>query len=204
MKKFMFIYYFVVVLTIPIPIYAITAGDIDGDNKVGLTEAVYALEVSTGIKSSNAPITLSGKIINVTIHENSNRIVFESQKYTSFTLESFAVDKKSPTSYLLIQGTLSGHGANAGHLTQGWKYGNGEEYYSQSIMYSGNDWGKIYQTTAVIKNHSIVGNQNLIFRMFEKEVYYKEPPFTVFNPNSIDDKRLHQTKSIYVVWEIEP
>ena len=204
MKKFMFFYYFLVIFTIPVQIYAITTGDIDGDSKVGLPEAVYALEISSGIKSSNAPITLSGKIINVTIHENSNRIVFESKKYTSFTLESFAVDKKSPTSYLLIQGTLSGHGPRAGHLTQGWKYGDGDEYYSQSIMASGIDWGIIFQTTAVIKNHSTVGNQNLLFRMFEKEAYYKEPPFKIYNPNSSDDKRLHQTKSIYVVWEIEP
>jgi len=204
MKVSKLFYFFIIALIIPIQINANTIGDVDGDNRVGLPEAVYALEVSSGIKTSNAPITLSGKIINVTIHENSTRTEFESNKYTSFTLESFAVDKKSPTSYLLIQGTLSGHGANAGHLTQGWKYGSGEEYYSQSIMYSGNDWGKIYQTTAVIKNHSTVGNQNLLFRMFEKEAYYKEPPFKIYNPNSSDDKRLHQTKSIYVVWEIEP
>jgi hypothetical protein len=42
----------------------------------------------------------------------------------SIVLESFTVDKKSPTSILIIDGVISGWGANAGVMQQGWKYGD--------------------------------------------------------------------------------
>ncbi len=144
-----------------------------------------------------------GKIVNVTVRENSSR--FSIGVSPSITLESFTIDKKSPTSFLLIQGTISGKGRFSSNLTQGWKYGSGTEITAQSMDRPEDmDASVVIPTTAVISGHSTTGSQTMVFRYFSQDGSAGDKPFVVYNPNSIDDPRLGQTKSIYTVWEIEP
>lgn len=122
----------------------------------------------------------------------------------SVNLASFTVDKKSPSSFLLIDGTISGRGNYSGDMQQGWKYGNGAEVLAQSVMYEQNIHSKIYSTKAIVAGHATTGPQTLVFRYFTQSGAGGNRPFQVYNPNASDDNRMGQTQSVYTVWEIEP
>lgn len=148
------------------------------------------------------PFTTSGSIVNVTTRVNATRTPLATASV--HTLESFTVDKKSPTSYLFIQGTLSGWGNHSGSIQQGWRYGSGAEVLAQGVMYDNTPHGKVYPTSARIEGHTQTGPQTLTFRYYDRINNGGEAPFTTYNPNASDDNRLDQTRSVYVVWEIEP
>ncbi|MCP4136755.1 MAG: hypothetical protein GY754_37645 [bacterium] len=160
----------------------------------GLNQKIQTLEaINNGMGS---------RIVNVTVHENSVRRVLPVAK--SITMEDFVVEKKSPTSILLIQGTISGRGKYSGDMQQGWQYGSSSEVRAQSMMYESSHYSKIYSTTAVIAGHGTTGDQNLKFRYYANNNRSAESPFVYYNPNSSDDSRIGQTRSVYIVWEIEP
>ncbi|MCP4136756.1 MAG: hypothetical protein GY754_37650 [bacterium] len=144
---------------------------------------------------------LGSRVINVTVHENSVRRALSLAP--SITLEDFVVEKKSPTSYLLIQGTVSGHGPYSGDMQQAWKYGSGSEVLAQSVMYDNTNYSKIYSTTAVISGHGTTGHQQLQFRYYANNGLSSRP-FNTYNPDSSTEPRMNQTKSVYIIWEIEP
>lgn len=158
---------------------------------------------SGGVKFPDGSVQqFSGKVINVTYRVNSTRTGLAGSP--SITLESFTVNKKSPTSFLLIDGTISGKNDHAGSMNQGWKYGSGTEVIAQSLMYAVGTHGKVYPTRAIIAGHATTGPQTLVFRYFTQDGSNGNMPFTVYNPNQSDDARIGQTSSVYVVWEIEP
>ncbi|MCA2982050.1 MAG: hypothetical protein INH41_22005 [Myxococcaceae bacterium] len=118
-------------------------------------------------------------------------------------METFTVDKRSPTSFLLIDGTISGWGAYSGDMQQGWRFGSAPEVLAQSVMYDASNLSKIYPTKAVLFS-SVTGPQPLVFRYFTANGQNGDRPFITYNPNSSDNARLGQTQSVYVVYEIEP
>ncbi len=144
----------------------------------------------------------AGKIVNVTVHENSEREALSVGN--SIEMEDFLLDKKSSTSILLIQGTLSGVGGPSGDMQQGWRYGISSEVLAQSLTYADTTNSRIYSTAAVITGHATTGEQRLTFRYFTNDGTASSKPFNVYNPNYTDDSRLEQTKSVYIIWEIEP
>lgn len=109
--------------------------------------------------------TVSGKVIGVTYHVSGTRTVLSPT--ASIAMESFTVNKRSPTSILIVQGTLSGRGNHAGDMQQGWKYGSGTEVMAQSVMYGQTVYSKIYSTSAVIAGHATTGPQTMVFRYFK-------------------------------------
>lgn len=140
-------------------------------------------------------------IVNVTVHvSNTQRAIAPS---ASISMESFSVDKKSPTSILLVEGTISGHGNASGSMTQGWTYGDGTEVIAQSVVYDENDHSRILSTTAVISGHTTTGPQTLAFRYFCQNDASGNRPFQNYNPDASIDSRLGRTQSVYRVWEIE-
>ena len=184
------------------------------DNNVTVNGTISAANISsdsnyndvvaelTSIKERLALLESYTKIINLTTHENGVRRVLTPG--LSIEMESFIVNKKSPTSTLLIQGTISGWKGHAGNMQQQWQYG---DYVvdAQSVMYDENAWGRIYTTTALILSYPVTGDHIMTFR-YCSNFDDNHMPFTVYNPNASDDlsyNRLNQTKSVYLVWEIE-
>ncbi len=145
---------------------------------------------------------LGSRVVNVTVHQSNTRRALSAA--SSITLEDFVVEKKSPTSMLLIQGTISGHGDASGDMQQGWQYGSGSEVTAQSVMYDNTYYSRIYSTSAIITGHGTTGQQRLKFRYYANNNGPAERPFIYYNPNSSDNVRMNQTKSVYIVWEIEP
>ncbi|MBN2442681.1 MAG: hypothetical protein JXJ04_15100 [Spirochaetales bacterium] len=143
---------------------------------------------------------LQSGIVNITIHENCERLPLGTG--ASIVLETFQVEKKAADTVFLIEGTISGFGNHAGSMPQGWKYGDGDEVIAQSLMYDENNNSRIFTTTAVIRDHTETGLQIMTFRYFAADGTVGSRPFNVYNPNSIDDARLAQTCSRYIIWEI--
>ncbi|MBN2440725.1 MAG: hypothetical protein JXJ04_05250 [Spirochaetales bacterium] len=137
---------------------------------------------------------------NITIHENCVRLALGLG--SSIVLETFQVDKKAEDTIFLIEGTISGYGGYSGSMTQGWKYGDGDEVIAQSVMYDENDTSKIVTTTAVIRDHTETGLQIMSFRYFTANGVTSARPFNVYNPNNLDNPQLDQTCSRYIIWEI--
>lgn len=168
-----------------------------------LTVAGKIESTTGGIKFPDASVQVfSGKVIGVTYRVNSTRTPLLTGP-SSITMESITVDKKSSTSILVIQGTVSGFGNYSGITQQGWKYGAGTEVLAQGMMYDENNFGKLFPTTAVIAGHTTTGPQTLVFRFFNNNGSPGCIPFTIYNPNSIDDTRVGQTSSVYIIWEVE-
>lgn len=142
-----------------------------------------------------------GRVLNVTIHTNNiRRQLFDSD---SISLETFSVDKLSPTSTLLIQATISAQRSYSGSMMQGWQYGTGTEVTGQNINFSGETHGVTQSLNAVIFGHTTIGTQTLTFRYFTQNGETVQKPFEVYNPNATDDNKLGATESVYAVWEIE-
>lgn len=144
----------------------------------------------------------SPNLVNVTVHSGTTRRAMVSG--ASITMESFPVEKRSPTSNLLVEGTISGWGNASGSMQQGWRLGSGVEVLGQSVMYGQTAHSKIYGTRVLMTGHTTTGVQDLVFRYFTQNGSGVDSPFLVYNPNSTDDGRLGQTQSVYTVWEIEP
>jgi hypothetical protein len=142
------------------------------------------------------------KFVNLTIIDSSTRAVISPA--TSITLESFLYDKKSPTSYLLIEGTISARNTAAGAMQQGWRLGSGTEALAQSLTYTAQVHTVVIPTKAVISGQTTTGPQIMTFRYFTADNTTGNEPFGVYNPNSTDDTRLGQTHSVYTIWEMEP
>jgi len=140
-------------------------------------------------------------IINITIYENDERFVTTAG--SPIELDSFGVDKKSSTSILLINGTIAGYGGNSGTMTQRWEYGVDSSVIAQALMYDEKGYSKIYPTTAVIRNHTVTGYQNLKLLYFNDDGSGGHRPVYTYNPNSTDHVHLGQTKSVYTIYEIE-
>jgi hypothetical protein len=150
-----------------------------------------------------APASAS-RVVNVTTHVSNTRASVPD--FSSRVFETISVTKVSATSYLLIQGTISGKGNYSGDLQQGWKFGTAPEVMAQSVMYDENNHSKIFSTSARIDTN-LTGTHNLVFRYFTNASGSGERPFVIYNPNSSDDNganRLAQTQSVYTIWEIEP
>ncbi|MBI4569808.1 MAG: hypothetical protein HY719_15555 [Planctomycetes bacterium] len=177
-----------------------------GDSMTGaLTVAGTMRSTSGGVQfPDNSVQQFSGKVINMIYREDATRVVLSAA--ASIQMESFTVDKKSSTSNLVIQGTICGFGDYSGSMNGGWKYGSGTEIVAQNLMYSASSslHGRVYPTTVVIAGHTTTGPQTLVFRYFSQDASGGNKPFMVYNPNSSDDARLGQTRSIYVIWEVEP
>ncbi|MCP4137012.1 MAG: hypothetical protein GY754_38950 [bacterium] len=159
-------------------------------------------EVNDRVQALEAVGAGAGKIVNVTVHESDVRTPLSGGN--SIMMEDFNLDKKSSTSILLIQGTISGYSNNSGSMQQGWQYGISSEVLGQSLMYEATSNSRIYSTTAVISGHGTTGLQRLTFRYYAENDASGNRPFSVYNPNKDDDARLGQTKSVYTIWEIEP
>jgi hypothetical protein len=163
-----------------------------------ITNGPLALAAGTTIGGS----TTSGVVRNVTIQTSATRRVLSDA--SNILMESFTVDKKSPTSTLLIQGTISGWGNYSGDMQQSWRLGAGTAVQAQSVMYGQTAYSKIYSTSAVISGHTTTGAQTLEFRYYAANGGGGNRPFQVYNPNGADEGRMAQTQSVYVVWELQP
>lgn len=113
----------------------------------------------------------------------------------------FIVNKKFPTSILLIKGVICVHGESNAETGQYWTYGGKTVSYGQTESYSNNSgYGRPVVTSTVISNHQEVGSQELVLT-FNRNIL----PFTVINPNNLDHQNYYdvQTQSVYTVWEIK-
>lgn len=157
--------------------------------------AQYALQGAQG------PAGANGKVINVTYYINSTRTSLTGGP--SYVLASFPVNKLSPTSFLIADGTLSVARTLLSHAQQGWRLGSGDEFLAQTMNYGADGWGKVITSKAVIAGHTTTGTQTMVFRYFNANTLSSRP-FEIYNPNNIDDSRLVQSSSVYVVYEVEP
>jgi hypothetical protein len=148
------------------------------------------------------PTPDTGVVVGVTTHVTSGRRVLPITN--SIQMESFTVDKKSSTSILMVQGTISGFGNYSGSMQQGWRFGSNPEVLAQSTMYDNTSHSRIFSTSVVMSGIGQVGPQNLVFRYFSQNGSASDRPFVTYNPTSADDARIGSTQSVYVVWEIEP
>jgi hypothetical protein len=155
---------------------------------------------TSSIVCEAAPDT--GVVVGVTTHVSSTRRVLPVT--SNILMESFAVDKKSSTSVLIVQGTISGWGNYSGSMQQGWRYGSNPEVLAQSVMYDNSAHARIFSTSVVMGGIGQVGPQNMVFRYFSQNGGTTDRPFVTYNPTSADDARNGVTQSVYVVWEIEP
>lgn len=153
-------------------------------------------------KTVGANSYVAGEIIAKTVFKNCTRTALATG--STFTMASFAVNKRVASSQLLMEATLAGFGDFSGSMTPGWKLGSGSEVYGQGIMYSSssNNHGRVFPTAAVLDGHTTTGNQTMIFRYFTMNGQTGDRPFVVYNPNTTDDVRLGQTCSIFIVTEI--
>ncbi|HEY8207107.1 MAG TPA: collagen-like protein, partial [Myxococcaceae bacterium] len=142
------------------------------------------------------------KFVGLTNVDSPTRMVVSTA--ASITLESFLYDKKSATSFLLIEGTAIGKNTDSGSMQQGWKLGSGTEVLAQSTTYTAQAHSVVIPTRAVISGHTTTGPQIMTFRFFSMDGSTGSRPFGIYNPNSTDDVRLGQTHSVYTIWEFEP
>jgi len=142
----------------------------------------------------------AGSVINVTTYTNNTRQALSAAP--SIVMASFALNKKSSTSTLVIQGSISGHTPAAGALIQGWKLGSGTEAEGQAVLYTGQSWGVSLPTSVTISGHTTTGSQTMVFRFYTNSGV-SETPFTIYNPNSTDSARYGQTSSVFTVTEVE-
>ena len=183
---------------------------ISGNVGIGTTSPTARLEVggtsgTDGIKfPDGSQQNYSGKVINLTYRTNCTRSALTPA--SSITMESFAVNKKSSTSLLVIQGSISGRGATSGDMQQAWKLGTGTEALAQAITYTATSYAYAITipTTAVIAGQTTTGSQTMVFRFYAANGSNAESPFTVYNPNGSDNGRLGQSCSTYIVTEVEP
>jgi hypothetical protein len=124
--------------------------------------------------------------------------------FSERVFENFTFNKQSPTSALLIQGSISGWSDASGSIQQFWQYGTGPRTAAQGVMYDNTVHGRVYPTFAYITGHTTTGAQSLRFIYQDMTNSSGQRPFLTYNPNATDDNRLSQTASVYVVWEIEP
>lgn len=152
------------------------------------------------IELESAAADVSGKVINVTYQESPERKILTSSN--EIVLETFGVIKKSSTSILIVQGSISGFGNESGSMMHEWRYGFDTRVLAQSLMFDENNHSKLFPTAAIIKDHTVTGLQELSL-VFYTLSGSSGRPFDKYNPNTTDDVRLDQTKSVYVVYEIE-
>ncbi len=177
------------------------AGTIDGAATISLYGQYEAVQlVSNGTNWFRLGAT--SKIVNVTVYQDSTRVALSDA--ASIVFETISVTKKSTTSNLLIEGTLAGFGNYSGAMTGAWKYGAGAEVIAQGNMYQNSLQSFSFPTTAWITGHTTTGAQNLVFRFYAVDGTTTNKPFNVYNPNATEDARLAQTKSTFIIWEIEP
>ena len=150
--------------------------------------------------SDNFDSAVNGRVLDVTTYTSGTRQAFAAS--ASLTMASFSVNKLSSTSTLVIHGTMSGRGENAGHVQQGWKLGSGTEFNGQTCSYQNNGLGRVLSTAAVISGHTTTGSQTMVFRYYAPNGSSNKP-FDVYNPNATDDARLAQTSSVFIVTEVE-
>ena len=160
-----------------------------------------------GAAGSQGPQGIQGppgpsKFVNLTVIDDSTRAVISTA--ASITLESFLFDKKSPTSFLLIEGTAIGKNTASGSMQQGWKLGSGTEVLAQSTTYTAQPHSVVIPTRAMISGQTTTGPRIMTFRFFSMDGSTGSAPFGVYNPNSTDNVRLGQTHSVYTIWEMEP
>jgi hypothetical protein len=152
--------------------------------------------------AETAEALVKPKFVNVTTHVGNTRTVLMAAP--QLVLETFTVDKRSPTSILIVEGAISAFGSSASGMQQGWKYGGAPEILAQGLTYSTNDANLVIPTKAVIAGWTTTGPQPLTLRYFSSGAGSDGKPFLVYNPNNAEHPRLAQTQSVYVVTEIEP
>lgn len=175
------------------------AGNVKADGSIHSTFGGFRFPDGSVLLSA---ADATGKVVNVTAKKSNVRVVMS--PFNSFVVESFMVDKKSPTSALFIQGTVSlmvwSDPARA--MTQGWKFGSGVEQVAQGYIYTPAGGLSVMPTQAVISGHTTTGPQTMVYRWYAQWADVTNP-IKIYNPNTADDGRLGQTQSIYTVWEIE-
>jgi hypothetical protein len=172
--------------------------DVSGNANVGGTVTAGAF-VGDG-----KGITGIFKFRNITTYENATRVALS--QGSDIVLDQFSVDKKSPTSILIVDAHISASGEFSDYMTPIFRLGAGNEINGQQYPSDNGTVlsGKNVTQRVVIAGHAETGPQNLVLRFRAANNQGGNRPFNVYNPNSADDARLAQTRSVYVVWEIEP
>lgn len=147
------------------------------------------------------PLFAAGNVRQVRVFVSNTRTPLP--LFTERVFETFTFNKQSSTSALLIQGSISGWSDASGSIQQFWQYGTGPRTAAQGVMYDNTVHGRVYPTFAYIAGHTTTGAQPLKF-IYQDMAGGSQRPFLTYNPSNLDDNRLSQTASVYVVWEIEP
>ncbi len=160
---------------------------------------------ATGPTGATGPAgaTGPGNILGVTFYSDNARVALGLSG--SVTLETLSVNKVSPTSTLLIEGTLSGYGDYSGAMTQQWQCVTTTGTISvtaQGNTYTAQQYSVVVPTRAVMTGVP-AGSNVLTLRYFDYSGN-SDKPFNVYNPNSTDDPRFGQTQSVFYIWEIGP
>lgn len=147
-----------------------------------------------------APASTVGRVLKVTTHTASDRQVTPGTAPSSYILDSFEVDKQSPTSALIVQGTLSGLGSGSEGAALSWTYGTSPPVRAQLAGVTANQWSAV-PTTVVLADTGLTGINELTVRVNTGR--NTQAPFGVYNPNTTDNTTMPTNQSVFTVWEVE-
>lgn len=135
------------------------------------------------VAMDNAPGRSS--VLNVTTRELATRTALSNA--ANITIDSFTVNKVSPTSILVVHGNISGWGAVSGSMSQVWKLGSGVDVNAQSVTFTNELHSIGIGSSVIISGHTTTGNQALQLRYKSQNGSTSDKPFNVLNPNASDD-----------------
>lgn len=156
-----------------------------------LTNATIDItNLTNQLTNANNTITILSKkqnnIVNVSLFKDDVREAFANPVF------NVTVNKKSSTSTLIVQANLCVHGENNAETCPIITYGD-TTTYGQSEGYANNSgYGRSLMCYAVIKGHTIIGNQNL-------SMTFKHTPYAIKNPNVTDHVNYTDTQPCSVI-----
>lgn len=164
-------------------------------------------ELYTAVQEINDRISMTSKVINVTVHRNDTSSGLLPLA-ALIELDTFTVDKKSPTSILIIQGTINTYispsAQRVSYFSQYWQYGSESEAQGQTFSDDNSNYLGNYEeyrpipTSAIISGHATTGPQTLKL-VYKSRNGVNGRPFHGYNVSLGSSK----TESVYTVWEVE-
>jgi hypothetical protein len=157
--------------------------------------------VPSRVRSWVADMMKNRSFVGITCLQDSVRTDFPAD--TSVVVEQFIVNKKSPDSILLIQGEILCLSPTSKVFIRDWTYGSDDEVSGENIACTPNSADST-QITATIAGHPKTGPQLLTLRYHVVNDSLGSKPILIYNPNGTDIPALGQTRSTFIVSELEP
>jgi hypothetical protein len=177
-------------------------GDILYRNASGLaklgagTSGQFLKTLGTGANPAWATVTT--KIIGATRFYNSTRTSLPSQ--ANHVWWSVSHTKVSSTSFIFVQGLATGQGSNSDQMGEYCEYNSVKNYYGIRHSLYGDGVDTIWMNYHA--NNLAAGTYDLKLG-WSVQNGTAQRWGTIWNPNTSDDARDHQTGTEMIVWEIE-